>query len=266
MTAAGRWTAAYQNAQVVPAWQPSDYYVAHLALLADDPGPTEVTPFSLVSGDLCQLSELWRLLLTTQPSLHGYANNFHGYNYTVATMARSSHFLIPCYARNFDDEYAATFNGYLVRTAYLAPNAPLALLERLAGQVVPPIVLAATTECVRRAQALDLPCWLLQEMTPPTLNAEIGLRLWTPTRTLTTKELEALQNGTLHAGIEPNIFVTTYPAEYEFGESHLNAFPTSRLRLLLVRSQNLFVLWNQWFSGFMAATLCDVTRAGAKVP
>lgn len=72
VTVTGLWAAAYNNAQVAPASHPSDYYLAHLAILPDNPGPGEVTPFTLVSPDLCQLTALWRLLLTTQPSLHGY--------------------------------------------------------------------------------------------------------------------------------------------------------------------------------------------------
>jgi hypothetical protein len=233
MTATGQWAAPYHNAQVAPPSQPSEYYVAHLALLADAPGPSQVTPFTLVSIDLCQLPELWRLLLTSPPSLHGYTSNIHRYNYSAAVMVRFSHFLLPCYAQNFNQEYADVFNKYLVRTAYIAPKVPLSLLERLAGQSVPPIVIAATRKCRLRAQELGLPCWSVRDMTPAELNREIGARFREPARTLTAEEREALRDGTLRHGIEPNIFVSTYPDEHQFEESQLYSYPTSRLRLLL---------------------------------
>ncbi len=232
-TATGFWAANYHNAQIAPIWPPSDYYAAHLALLPDAPGPQKVTPFSLVSLDLCHLTSLWRLLLTTPPSLHGYSKNFHGHNYTAARFVRYSHFLLSCYAGNFDAVYAAAFNAYLVRTVYCSPGVPVALLERLTGQSVPPIVIAATTEHILCARDLGLPCWSVRDMTPATLNQEISARFRTPTRRLTDQEEEAIRNGTLREGIAPNIFVSTYPGAYEFGESHLRPHIGSRLRLLL---------------------------------
>src|SRR5882762_9739244 len=110
----------HTNEQVAPSRFPTDYYVAHLFLLPDEPGPSNVTPFYFASTDLCELAEFFRVLLDTLPSAHGYTKHIHPYNYSAALLHRFSYFLIPCYTKNFDREYAEVFGSFLAKVIYVA--------------------------------------------------------------------------------------------------------------------------------------------------
>jgi CHAT domain len=230
---AGIAASAHQNEQVAPSPLATDYYVAHLFLLPDQPGPNEVTPFCFASVDLCELSPYMQLLLDTQPSLHGYTRHLHRYNYIASHLHRFSYFLISCYARNFNREYAEQFGRYLAKIVYVHPRVPLDVLEKLRSCEVPPLVVGGTKECVSRARELGLPSWGIDEVTPDHLNAEIARQFRTPSEPLTPEQLAAMAEGRFEEHIPPNAFVATYPAESEFNQSPLLPYQTSGLRLLL---------------------------------
>ena len=228
----GHEASAHNNEHVVPSALPTEYYVAHLFLLRDEPGPNEVTPFYFASVDLCELTPYLQLMLNTPPSFHGYVRRFHHCNYVAAGRHRFSHFLITCYARNFDAAYAETFAAYLVKVVYVPPGVPLGVLQRLSTCTVPPIVIAGTSECMRRAEDLRLPCWLIDLVTPEELNIEIGQRFSTPAAPLTQEQCSQLEQGKFDEHIPPNVFVATLPEEHLFADSHLHPYPASGLRLL----------------------------------
>lgn len=233
ITTTGFAASAHQNEQVAPSSLPTDYYVAHLFLLPDQPSPNQVTPFYFASVDLCELAPYMRLLLDTQPSEHGYVKRIHRYNDAAARLHRFSYFLIPCYATNFDRAYAKEFGSYLVKVVYVLPRVPLELLELLRSYSVPPVVIGGTAECVARAGEIGLPCWQINEVTPHELNAEIGRRFSTPAPPLAPEQLARMAQGTFEEHIPPNVFIATFPAESVFDESNLHPYQTSGLRLLL---------------------------------
>lgn len=230
---AGIGASSYQNEQVAASPLPTDYYVAHLLLVPDEPGPDNVTPFYFASVDLCELSPYLQAILDTPPSEHGYTRDFHRYNYMAALLHRFSYFLVTCYARNFDQAYADTFGKYLAKTVYVSPRVPIRLLERLSQSTVPPIVIAGTPECETQARALGFPCSLIQNITPEWLNREIGNCFSKPIAPLTAEQRERMDRGQFSEHIPPNVFVATFPEKCLFGESNLNPLPTSGLRLLL---------------------------------
>jgi hypothetical protein len=172
VTAAGISSATYFNEQI--AFSPaSEYYVAHLLLLPDEPGPSKVTPFYFVSLDLCETAAYLKVILDTAPSLHGYAKDFHRQNYIAANLHRFSYFLAPCYARNFTHEYSHGFGSYLAKIVFMARNVPLNLLDSLQGYSVPPLVIASTPESLKHAKDLGLPCSSISDVKAEELNEHI---------------------------------------------------------------------------------------------
>lgn len=232
-TLAGIGASRYQNEQVAASPLPTDYYVAHLLLLPDEPGPNQVTPFYFASVDLCGLAPYLQVLLDTLPSAHGYTRHFHRYNYTAAVLHRFSYFLATCYVKNFDRAYAETFGGYMAKVVYVLPHVPLKVLDLLSKSTVPPIVVAGTPECQTRAKELGFPCSRVEEATSAWLNGEIRLCFSKPTEPLTTEQRSRMDQGQFDKHIAPNVFVATFPEESLFGESNLNPFPTTGLGLLL---------------------------------
>src|SRR6266478_1442275 len=233
ITLAGIGASPYQNEQVAASPLPTDYYVAHLFLLPDEPGPIEVTPFYFASVDLCEIAPYLQVLLDTPSSAHGYTKHFHRYNYTAALIHRFSYFLIACYARNFDRAYGETFGSYLAKVVHLLPRVPLKVLDLLSECAVPPIVIAGTPECQTRASEMGFPCSRIEEATPEWLNREISACFSQPAEPLTAEQKSRMDHGQFDKHIPPNVFVATFPDESLFGESDLNPFPTTGLRLLL---------------------------------
>ncbi|MGA7916949.1 MAG: hypothetical protein WCA00_17065 [Candidatus Acidiferrales bacterium] len=247
VTAAGIASASYFNEQVAPS-HTTEYYVAHLLLLPDEPGPGQVTPFQFVSIDLCEMATYLRVILDTAPSLHGYARNFHGYNFLAANLHRFSYFLIPCYAKNFTNEYSDAFGRYLAKVAYIDGRVPLKLLDTLGDYRVPPFVIASAREHLDRAKALKLPCSSLRDVTPKLLNDHIGRCFSTAAPALNSSQRERLKQGE-QIYIPPNVLVATFPQRFVFGESDLFPSPTSLLRLLFPNE----ALGNQLRRRFMPA-------------
>lgn len=233
VTLTGFGAAPYQNEQVAASPLPTDYYVAHLLLVPDEPGPDEVTPFYFASVDLCELAPYLQVLLNTPPSEHGYTRHFHRYNYTAALLHRFSYFLLACYVRNFDRAYADTFGRYLAKVVYVPPRVPVGVLELLSQSAVPPIVVAGTSDCEKHARGLGFPCSPIEKITPEWLNREIDLCFSKPAEPLTAEQLARMNEGQFDKHIAPNVFVATFPEESLFGESNLTPFPTSGLLLLL---------------------------------
>lgn len=163
----------FLNEQVADTSLPTDYFVAHLLLLPNDPGPEEATPFYFVSTDLCAIVPYLQLILDTPPSQHGYTRRIHRHNYAAATFHRFSYFLIPCYARNFTRMYAGALGRYLAKVVYVRTGVPLELLENVSQFDPPPVIIAENPECVERARKLHLPCFTIQDITPDQLNIEI---------------------------------------------------------------------------------------------
>lgn len=222
VTLAGIGASQYQNEQVAAFPLPTDYYVAHLLLMPDDPGPNQATPFYFASVDLCELAPYLQLLLDTLPSAHGYTKHFHRYNYTAALLHRFSYFLITCYAKNFDRAYAETFRRYLVKVVHVLPRVPVEVLGLLSESTVPPIVVAGTPECQTHAKELGFPCSRVEEATSSWLNGEIGLCFSKPAEPLTAEQRSRMDQGQFDKHIPPNVFVATFPGESLFGESNLN--------------------------------------------
>jgi hypothetical protein len=233
VTLAGIAASQHQNEKVGAPPLPTDYYVAHLLLVPDEPGPDNVTPFYFVSVDLCELAPYLQLLLDTAPSAHGYTRHFHRYNYSAALLHRFSYFLATCYAKNFDRAYADKIGKYPAKIVYVPPRIPIKLLEQLSQAAVPPIVIAGTSECEKHARGLGFPCSLIGNTTAEWLNREIGSCFSKPAVPLTAEQKNRLDQGQFKGHIPPNVFVSTFPDESLFGESKLKPFPTSGMRLLL---------------------------------
>lgn len=230
--AGGISASAYSNEQVAPVSPATAYYVAHLFLLPDEPGPSEVTPFLFASTDLCELGPFFKMILNTPPSLHGYSKDFHRYNYLSARLHRFSYFLSACYARNFTPKYSEAFGSYLAKVVYVARRTPISLLDHLTGYEVPAFVVARTDECLGRAKELGIPCAVLRELEPSQLNHHIERSFGTAASPLNPEQRNRLQRGDPE-DIEPNTLVATFPERFAFGESELPPYPTSQLRLLL---------------------------------
>lgn len=232
LRAVGISSASYLNEQVAPGPPASEHYVAHLFLLPDEPGPAQVTPFLFASIDLCELAPFLRVILNTAPSLHGYARNFHGYNDVAARLHRFSHFLMPCYARNFDREYSEAFGGYLAKVVHIHRRTPLELLNRLAHFEVSPLVVASTRKCFDRARELGIPCAMIASLTSQQLNEHIRACFSAAAEPLKADGKKRLAREGLEE-VRPNVLVASCPERFMFGESELMPYPASHLRLLL---------------------------------
>lgn len=223
---------AHQNEHVADLSVPTDYYVAHLFVIPDEPGPSAVTPFYFASIDLCAITPFLKLLLDTPPSEHGYTRRIHRHNYAAASLHRFSYFLIPCYARNLTEAYAEALGTYLAKVVYVPSGVPSDLLRLFSAYRVPPFVIAESDECAAHAKTLNLPCQLLRQTTAKGINAEIRRQFEQPAEPLTREELERLNRGEITKHIPPNVFIATMPGELLWEESRLHPYPTSGLRLL----------------------------------
>jgi hypothetical protein len=223
----------YENERVADTSPPTDYYVAHLLLLPNEPGPEEATPFYFASIDLCKLAPYLELILNTPPSVHGYARLIHRHNYAAAVFHRFSYFLIPVYAKNFNREYAESLGRYLAKVIYVSDGVPLELLDNVSHYDNPPVVIAETSECAMRANELRLPCYRLDQITPKQINSEIRRQFSRPAQPLTAAELDRMAHGQFERHIPPDEFIATAPQECLWEESNLRPFPASGLRLML---------------------------------
>jgi hypothetical protein len=233
ITLAGIGASPHSNEHVAGSPLPTDYYVAHLFLLPDEPGPNQATPFYFASVDLCELTPCLVLILDTPPSVHGYTKHFHRYNYAAALIHRFSYFLIACYARNFDREYAEAVGTYLAKVVYVHPKVPAAMLDYLSESATAPIVVAGASDHETRAKELGFPYARIEDATPEWLNREIATCFSKPAEPLSAEQKRRLNEGLIDEHISPNVFVATFPDESLFGESKLDPFPTTGLRLLL---------------------------------
>jgi hypothetical protein len=224
---------SYSSELIAGAGLPSDYYVANLALVSDEPGRDFVTPFIFASVDLCELAPWFRLIQCTQPSLHGYSRNFHLHNYLAASMVRWSYFLVVCYQKHFTADYAAMLDRYLVKHVFVACDPTTEVLSYLKGFRIAPILTAKTRQLLDRLLAAGMPGVLVDDLTPAQLNWEIEQRFSTPTKRITTAQERQLRSGRAPIELPPNAFVVSYPKEHLFGESELAPYPYSGLRLLL---------------------------------
>src|ERR1700676_2341627 len=119
MNTAGYWAARDTVRPVTGRPYPSNYYVAWLALLADERGRQDVTPYSFISKDLVELSHFFSLATEIPPSLHGFSANFHRYNHSAMVMNRFAHWIITCYQRNFNPSFITALDSHLAKVIYI---------------------------------------------------------------------------------------------------------------------------------------------------
>lgn len=227
MKTQGYWASRGDQRPIARSGQPSNYYVAWLAILADEPGREEVTPFYQVSEDLCALSPFFDLISQVPPSLHGFSKNFHRYNHAAMTMNRFAHWIVTCYQHNFAGPIVSGLDSYIAKVIFLhaIPSANTLSLLRRAFRLQP-IVLCKNSESLKACSEAGIPALKFDDMKAKDLMSEIGKLFSIP--------LHDLQKaGFSEDEMLPARMVADHPGAHNFGESKLTQYPTTSLRFLL---------------------------------
>lgn len=170
----GYWASRAAQTLVGRSPYASGYYIAWLAILEDEPGRHELTPFHFLSEDLCGLVPFWQLACQIPPSSHGFSRNFHRYNHSAMVMNRFGHWITTCYQRNFNSTFITGLDFHLAKVVYIQGKCSPGILSQLKDFRVPPIVLCDDVQTLRACADADLKPSMIQDIKPADLIVAVG--------------------------------------------------------------------------------------------
>jgi hypothetical protein len=197
---------------------PSNYYVAWLAILENERGRENVTPYYFVSEDLCALAPFLSLASQVPPSLHGFRSKPFRYNHAAALLNRFAHWIVTCYQCNFNDSFIQGLDTYVAKVIYLQGMPSPKVLALLKQYRIPPILLCDQAEGKDACLAAGLHAEVFTRVKVPELMDQIGALFKIPLATL--EAMGFTPEETLFAH-----FLAEDPALFTFGESGLNPVP-----------------------------------------
>ena len=98
---------------------PSSYYLTWLAILKDERGRHELTPYYFVSEDLCRLSPLLTLALRFRLPCTDFRPISTGTTMPAMLINRFGHWIITCYERNFNESFINGLDSHFAKVVYL---------------------------------------------------------------------------------------------------------------------------------------------------
>ena len=225
MKTKGYWASRGEQNRIARNGQPSNYYVVWLAILADEPGREEVTPFYQVSEDLCSLSPFLDLISQVPPSLHGFSTNFHRYNHAAMFMNRFAHWIVTCYQGNFAGAIVSGLDSYIAKVIFLHAMPSDNTLSQLRAFRLPPIVLCGNSQSLNACSSAGLHTFKFGNTSAKDLMSEIGKLFSIPPHDLS-------KAGFTDDEMLPVQMVADNPGAHNFGESNLTQYPATSLRFL----------------------------------
>lgn len=218
------WSSGQKNVLTGITPQPPTGWIAYAAILPDQPGRYQVTPYTFISGDLCNITPFVRLLTSAQATFQGYLRDFHHRN-NLHSQFQVKYFLAPIYRANVTPELIAGLDQYIAKVIYLNLHPDAALLDYLVRFHVSAIIISPNSDDTNHAKTLGLDVLAVEDATPAILDEKIGSRF-----KLTPQQLEQLG----YTGDNtPNKTINANPESYDFGESNLTPYPSTIARLLL---------------------------------
>jgi hypothetical protein len=220
----GEWSGGQDNILIGITPQPPNSWIIYAAILPDEPGRYQTTPYSFISTDLCNITPFIQLITTAQATCHGYLRDIHHRN-NLHLQFQVKYFLAPIYRANINDALIASLDTYIAKVIYVNVVPDQALHNYLIRLHVPAIVIYPRRQDADHARTLGLDALASDEALPVVLNDKIANRFC-----LTPAQLDQLG---FTGDRTPNNTITTKSDLYEFGESVLTPYPTTNLRPLL---------------------------------